>query len=129
MLSPRWLIGITLFMVFAFVLSNWVDGSAMFSNSQAINVQQMTSTSTVAVTSSTGSQINYMNINPIALLTIVGRALTWDYSFLHDQDPVTGLPTNSDFGTFLFIIQMALTAITVGVIFQMAYLLRQIITG
>jgi hypothetical protein len=116
-------------MVFAFVLSNWVDGTAMFSNSQAINVQSMTSTSTVAVTSSTGSQINYLNINPLALLTIIGRALTWDYSFLHDNDPTTGLPANSDFGTFLFVIQMAMTAITVGVIFQMAYLLRQIITG
>jgi hypothetical protein len=128
MLSPRWLIGVTLFMVFAFVLSNWIDGTAMFSNAQATTTQVMTGTSIVAVTSSTGSQINYLNILPAALAAI-GKALLWDYSFLHDTDPVTGKDANTDFGTLLFIIRMAFMAITVGVVFQMAYLLRQIITG
>jgi hypothetical protein len=115
-------------MVFAFVLSNWIDGFPMFSSSQAIAVGNMTEHSIVGVTSSTGSQINYINIALNALNTI-GRALTWDYSFFHDIDPATGTDANTDFGTILFVIKMALTAITVGVIFQMAYLLRQILTG
>ena len=83
MLSPRWLIGITLFMVFAFVLSNWIDGTAMFSATQASSLQTMTGHDVVSVTSSTGSVINYINIIPSAL-TAIGKALVWDYSFFHD---------------------------------------------
>jgi hypothetical protein len=128
MLSPRWLIGITLFMVIAFLLSNWVDGSAMFSNEQASNLTQMQQYSSVAVTSSTGSQVNYVNI-AFSALTAIGRALSWDYSFFHDIDPLTGRDANTDFATTLFVIRMAFMAITVGILFQMAYLLRQILTG
>jgi hypothetical protein len=128
MLSPRWLIGITLFMVVAFLLGNWIDGTAMFSNEQASNITQMSQYSTVAVTSTTGSTINYINI-AFSALTAIGRALTWDYSFLHDIDPATGRDASTDLATTLFVIRMGFMAITVGILFQMAYLLRQILTG
>lgn len=116
-------------MVMAFVLSNWIDGTAMFSQAQSGTVVNMTKTNVVGVTSATGSQINYLNIDLGALFTIIGRALTWEYSFFYDKDPITGRDAGSDLGMILFVVKMGFTAITVGVLFQMAYLLRQIITG
>jgi len=128
MLSPRWLIGIVFFLVVAYLLSNWIDGYAMFSTSQSSDLTSMTEHDVVSVTSTTGSQINYVNIIPSALAAI-GKALSWDYSFFHDIDPSTGLDASTDLATILFVIRLAFMTITVGIIFQMAYLLRQIITG
>jgi hypothetical protein len=128
MLSPRWLIGIVLFLVIAFLLSNWIDGTAMFSNDQSILVTNMTEHNVVSITTASGSPINYINIATKAL-TAIGKALSWDYSFFYDIDPLTGANANTDLAMILFVIRMCFMAITVGIIFQMAYLLRQIVTG
>jgi len=128
MLSPRWLIGITLFLVFGFVLSNWVDGSPMMSSNQSQDIQGMGEHTTVTVTNPSGGITNYVNI-AVNALTLIGKALSWDYSFLHDINPITGLEQNSDLSMFLFVVRMAMLAISVGIIFQIAYLLRQIVVG
>jgi hypothetical protein len=128
MLSPRWLIGITLILVVFGVLSNFVDGSPMMSQAQADDVQGMKDNQIVTVQSASGGQVNYINILPSSL-KLIGKALLWDYSFFHDVDPTTGTDRNSDLQMILSVIRFGLLAITVGIVFQMAYLLRQIIAG
>jgi hypothetical protein len=129
MLSPRWLIGITMIMVCFFVLANWVDGSPMMTSEQGNIVTNMTGHQVVSVTNpSTGGEVNYINV-ALGTLGLIGKALLWDYTFFYDNDPVTGLDANTDLGVFLKLLQFFLIAISVGIIFQMAYLLRQIIAG
>jgi hypothetical protein len=128
MLSPRWLIGITLFLVFAFVVSNWIDGSPMMTQAQAGDIQAMSDHQIVTVQSTSGGILTYINIAGNAL-KLIGKALLWDYSFFHDIDPATGQDANTDLMMILTVIRFCLLAITVGIVFQMAYLLRQIITG
>jgi hypothetical protein len=128
MLSPRWLIGITLILVIVGALSNFVDGSPMMTQAQADDVQGMSDHSIVTVQSPSGGVLTYINIASNAL-KLIGKALLWNYSFFHDVDPVTGTDSNSDLQMILTTIRFALLAITVGIVFQMAYLLRQIVTG
>ncbi len=128
MLSPRWLIGITLILVFAGVLSNFIDGSPMMSQAQADNVLTMKDHSIITVQNPSGGLSTYVNILPTAL-SMIGQALLWDYSFFHDVDPTTGSDSASDLQVILDVIRFGLIAITVGIIFQIAYLLRQIIAG
>jgi hypothetical protein len=127
MLSPRWLIGITLFMVCAFLLSNWIDGFPLFTSQQASNITTMTEHTTVSVTNPAGGLVNYVNI-AVSALNQIGMALTWDYSFFHDKD-AAGNDQNTDLAMVLFFIRMCFMSISVGIIFQMAYLLRQIVAG
>jgi hypothetical protein len=128
MLSPRWLIGITLILVIIGALSNFIDGSPMMTQAQADDVKGMSDHSIVTVQSPSGGVLTYINIASNAL-KLIGKALLWDYSFFHDVDPVTGADSNSDLQMILTTIRFALLAITVGIVFQMAYLLRQIVTG
>lgn len=128
MLSPRWLIGITLVLVVFGLLSNFVDGSPMMTQAQASDVEGMSEHSIVTVQSTSGGIVTYINIAANAL-RLIGKALLWDYSFFHDVDPMTATDSNSDLQLILSVIRFGLIAITVGIVFQMAYLLRQIITG
>jgi hypothetical protein len=105
-----------------------VDGTAMFSQSQSDDVMGMHQNAIVTIQNPSGGIITYLNILPSAL-QLIGQALLWDYSFFHDIDPVTGADANSDLQMILTVIRFGFMAITVGIVFQMAYLLRQIITG
>jgi len=128
MLSPRWLIGMAFLVVLFFAISNWIDGFPLFTTAQAASYEQMTGASAVSVQNPSGGSVNYINI-AIGALSNIFSALTWDYSFFHDTDPTTGQDANSWLQAVLFDIRMMLTAVSVGIIFQMCYLLRQIIAG
>jgi hypothetical protein len=128
MLSPRWLIGITLFLVFGWVLSNIVDGSPMMGQAQANDLQGMQEYSIISIQNPAGGLVTYINIT-VNALKLIGKALLWDYSFFHDIDPLTLVDSNSDLQMILSVIRFGLMAITVGIVFQMAYLLRQIVAG
>jgi hypothetical protein len=128
MLSPRWLIGITFILVIAGMLSNFVDGSPMQTQAQANDVVGMQNHSIVSVQNPSGGLVTYVNI-AVSSLSLIGKALLWDYSFFHDVDPTTGSDSNSDLQGILNVIRTALMAISVGISFQIAYLLRQIVAG
>lgn len=128
MLSPRWLIGMAFLVVLFFAISNWIDGFPIFTSAQAANYETMTGASQVSVQNPGGGAVNYVNI-PFAALSAIFDALSWNYSFFHDTDPATGQDANSWLQAVLFDIRMLLTAVTVGIIFQMCYLLRQILAG
>jgi hypothetical protein len=105
-----------------------VDGSPMMSQSQADDVQGMKDYSIISVQNPAGGLATYINI-AVEALRLIGKALLWDYSFFHDIDPATAIDANSDLQMILSVIRFGLMAITVGIVFQMAYLLRQIIAG
>jgi hypothetical protein len=128
MLSPRWLIGITLILVLASMLSNFVDGYPMMTQAQADDVQGMKDSNIISVQNPSGGLITYVNITVKALL-LIGKALLWDYSFFHDIDPISGADANTDLQMVLYVIRFGLFAFTVGIVFQIAYLLRQIVAG
>jgi hypothetical protein len=100
----------------------------MLSTNQSQDIQGMGEHTSVTVTIPSGGITTYVNI-AVNALTLIGKALSWDYSFLHDVDPLTGNDQNTDLAMFLFWARMAMMAISVGVIFQIAYLLRQIVVG
>lgn len=128
MISPRWLIGITMFLVMGYVICNFIDGEAILTQNQANTVTNMTSVDFISVTDSTGGETNYVNMALTTLKTIM-KALSWDYTFFYDIDPITGEQSNSEMQLVLTFFRMLFFSLTVGILFSLAYALRKIIAG
>lgn len=128
MISPRWLIGITMFLVISYAICNFVDGEQVITQGQSNTVTNMTSVDFISVTDSTGGETNYVNMALSTLRTIM-KALSWDYTFFHDIDPLTGADRNSEMQLVLTFFRMLFFSLTVGILFSLAYALRRLVTG
>ena len=126
MSNPRWLIGLLMAFILLTIIGNIIEGAGTLTAAQVDKIQQMTESQLIeAKDPDTGGIITYGG-TPKSMIEAIISALTMDWAWLYDIDPVTGEQTPNSFWMVWAIIYWP---IMIGILFELFVLALRLIRG
>ena len=126
MSNPRWLIGLLMAFILLTIIGNIIEGAGTLTAAQVDKIQQMTESQLIeAKDPDTGGIITYGG-TPKSMIEAIIAALTMDWAWLYDIDPVTGEQTPNLFWMIWAIIYWP---IMIGILFELFVLALRLIRG
>ena len=124
--NPRWLMGMLFAWIMLTIIGNIIEGAGTLTTAQAAQIQEMTESQLIeAKDPDTGGIITYGG-TPKSMIEAIISALTMDWAWLYDINPITGEQTPNSFWMVWAIIYWP---IMIAILFELFVLALRLIRG